>query len=127
MEVGIKGKVEFVVTEALTAKRVGSGALNVLATPMLVAGMEEAAWTSVQPYLDDGCGSVGTKMDVTHDAATPVGMKVTCISELVAVDGRKLTFRLEAFDEKGPIGKGVHERFIIENEKFQKRTDAKLG
>jgi len=127
MEVGIKGKAEFVVTEALAAKQVGSGALNVLATPMLVAGMEEAAWTSVQPYLDDGCGSVGTKMDMTHDAATPVGMKVTCISELVAVDGRKLTFRLEAFDEKGPIGKGVHERFIIENEKFQKRTDAKLG
>ena len=127
METGIQGQVELVVTKELTAKHLGSGGLDVFATPMLVANMEKAAWSSVEPYLEPGFGTVGTKMDMTHDAATPVGMKVTCKSELIAIDGRRLTFRVEAFDEKGPIGAGMHERFIIENDKFQKRTDAKLG
>lgn len=126
MEVGIIGKVEFVVVENCTAKALGSGALRVLATPRMIAGLEEAAWKSIQPYLNEGDGSVGTLMNVTHDAATPVGMKVTCKSELKEIDGRRLVFTVEAFDEAGRIGGGTHERFIVTNDRFQTKTDKKL-
>ena len=125
METGIKGQVVFTVEESCSAKTMGSGALNVLATPKMIAMLEKAAWESVQPYLEDGCGTVGTQMNVSHDAATPLGMQVTCTSLLTAIDGKKLTFQVEAFDEKGHIGGGMHERFIVNNEKFQARTDAK--
>ena len=76
--------------------------------------------------LSEGEGTVGTKLDVSHLAATPVGMKVWCESELKEVDGRRLVFHVEAFDEKGKIGEGEHERFIIQNEKFMKKAQAKL-
>ena len=125
MNTGLKGQVEFIVDESASAKSMGSGALDVLATPKMIAMMEKAAWESVQPDLEEGFGTVGTMMNVTHDAATPLGMKVTCVSELTAVDGRKLTFSLEAFDERGLIGKGIHERFIVNNEKFQTKTNQK--
>ena len=125
MEPGIKGSVEFVVNVAKSARVVGSGALDVLATPVMIAMMEKAAWESVQPELEEGSGTVGTLMNVTHDAATPLGMKVTCQSELVAVEGRKLKFKVTAFDEKGPIGGGEHERFIVNNDKFPVKTNAK--
>lgn len=125
MEPGIKGKVEFIADESCSAKTMESGALDVLATPKMIAMLEKAAWTCVQPYLEEGCGTVGTLMNVTHDAATPLGMKVTCECELTAVDGKKLVFQVEAFDEKGHIGGGVHERFIVNNEKFQNKTDRK--
>ena len=125
METGIKGQVVFTVEESCSAKTMGSGALNVLATPKMIAMLEKAAWESVQPYLEDGCGTVGTQMNVSHDAATPLGMQVTCTSLLTAIDGKKLTFQVEAFDEKGHIGGGSHERFIINNEKFQSKTDQK--
>ena len=127
METGIKGYAETTVTEANSAKTMGSGALDVFATPAMIALMEKAAWTSVQPYLEEGQGSVGISMNITHDAPTPLGMKVKCESELTAVDGRKLTFKVEVFDEKGSIGKGVHERFIIESEKFQNKANKKLA
>ena len=123
---GIKGEVEFTVTKEQTAKHLGSGGLYVFATPMLVAMMEKAAWSSVEPYLDEGMGSVGTLMNMTHDAATPIGMKVVCRSELIGIEGRKLKFNVEAFDEKGKIGGGYHERFIVNNGKFQEKTNAKL-
>ena len=125
MEPGIRGEVIFTVEESGSAKTMGSGALDVLATPKMIAMLEKAAWESVQPYLEEGCGTVGTWMNVTHDAATPLGMQVRCTSELTAVDGRKLSFRVEAFDERGPIGQGTHERFIIRNESFQNKTNAK--
>lgn len=125
MEPGIRGEVIFTVEESGSAKTMGSGALDVLATPKMIAMLEKAAWESVQPYLEEGCGTVGTWMNVTHDAATPLGMQVRCTSELTAVDGRKLSFRVEAFDERGPIGHGTHERFIIRNESFQNKTNAK--
>jgi predicted thioesterase len=127
LETGIKGQVEFIADESGSAKEMGSGALAVLATPKMIAMLEKAAWESVQPYLEDGCGTVGTLMNVTHDAATPLGMKVCCTSELVEVDGKKLVFKVEAFDEKGHIGGGMHERFIVNNEKFQAKTDGKRG
>lgn len=122
---GIKGVTEFIAEEEGSAKAMESGALAVLATPKMIAMLEKAAWESVQPFLEEGCGSVGTLMNVSHDAATPLGMKVRCESELIRVEGKKLTFRVEAFDERGRIGGGTHERFIINNARFQEKTDRK--
>ncbi len=125
MEIGIKGSCELVVTDEISAKTMGSGTLDVLATPAMIALMEKTAWTSVQDELEEGSGTVGISMNITHDAPTPLGMKVHCESELIAADGRKLTFKVEAFDEKGSIGKGTHERFIINSSKFQAKANSK--
>lgn len=125
LETGIKGMKSTTVTEAVTAKTVGSGELNVYATPAMIALMEETAYKSVAGELEDGMGSVGTRMDVNHVSATPVGMKVTCETELVEVDGRRLVFSVKAYDEKGLIGEGTHERFVVQNEKFQAKADSK--
>ena len=126
MKVGIKNQIKKTVVEELTAKVMGSGRLDVFATPAMVAMMEEAAHTSIEAELEEGQGTVGTSMTVSHIAATPVGMEVTCESELVEVDGRKLVFEIKAMDEVGLIGEARHERFIIENEKFLAKTNAKL-
>lgn len=125
LEVGIKGKDTVQVVYENTATAVGSGVLEVFATPMMIALMEKTACNSVIPYLDEGDGSVGTELNVKHVAATPIGMTVTCESELIEVDGRRLVFKVEAYDEVGLIGKGTHERFIVNNEKFQNKTDNK--
>lgn len=125
LDTGIKGKESTIVNESNTAKTVGSGTLDVFATPAMIALMEETAWKSVAGYLEEGCGTVGISLNVTHDASTPLGMEVTCESELVKVDGRKLTFELKAYDEKGAIGKGTHERFIVNDVKFQEKADGK--
>jgi predicted thioesterase len=125
LEAGIKGTGEVMVSAANTAKMMGSGTLDVFATPAMIALMEKTAWESVQPRLDEGSGTVGTSLQVRHVAATPVGMKVTCESELVKVEGRALTFRVKAYDESGLIGEGEHERFIVFNDKFQAKADAK--
>lgn len=122
---GIKGKIETIVTESNTAKAMGSGALDVFATPSMIALMEETAWKSVEKYLDEGSGTVGTLLQITHDAPTPLGMKVWCESELVEIDGRRLIFSITAFDEAGKIGQGRHERFIINNEKFQAKANGR--
>lgn len=122
---GVKGTQEIMVTEENTAKVMGSGALDVFATPAMIALMEKTAWTSVADELDEGCGTVGISLNVAHSAPTPLGMKVTCESELTEIDGRKLTFHVKAYDEKGVIGEGTHERFIIQNEKFQKKANMK--
>ncbi len=126
LETGIKGKKEIVVTQEKTAKAMGSGTLDVFATPAMIALMENTAFESVAGELEEGSGTVGTALKVKHVAATPVGMKVVCETELVKVDGRALTFSVKAFDEKGLIGEGEHERFIVFNEKFQAKADAKL-
>jgi len=125
MELGIKGRVETVVDHSNTAKFAGSGELDVFATPNMIALMEQAAQASVAPYLEEGQGTVGTMISVTHDAATPLGMKVWAESELVELDRRRLVFEVCAFDECGAIGKGRHERFIINNEKFLAKVNAK--
>lgn len=127
LKTGIKGHQELVVTQELTAKNMGSGVMDVFATPAMLALMEKTAFTSVAEYLNEGCGSVGTKVDIEHVASSPVGMKITCDSELIEIEGRKLVFKVEAYDEKGLIGKGIHERFIVENKKFQEKTDNKLA
>ena len=126
VKTGIKGKQTVIVTEENTAKTMGSGTLDVFATPAMIALMEKTAYESVAPELEEGSGTVGTALNVKHVAASPVGMKITCESELVKVDGRALTFSVKAYDEKGLIGEGEHERFIIYNEKFQAKADAKL-
>ena len=125
LKAGITGKQEVIADESNSAKTMGSGTLDVFATPAMIALMEKTAWTSVADELEDGCGTVGISLNVAHSAPTPLGMKVTCESELTAVDGRKLTFSVKAYDEKGVIGEGTHERFIIQNEKFQKKANQK--
>ena len=126
MKVGIKNQIKKTVSNALTAKAMGSGRLDVFATPAMVAIMEEAAHTSVEAELEEGQGTVGTSRTVSHLAATPVGMEVTCESELIEVDGRKLVFEIKAMDEAGIVGEAKHERFIIDSEKFLAKTNAKL-
>ena len=105
----------------------GSGTLDVFATPALVALAEKTCWMSVADALGEGNGSVGTKLELEHTAPTPVGMTVTRESELVAVEGRKLTFKVTLHDEKGPVGGGTHERFVINNAKFAAKAEAKKG
>lgn len=125
MEIGLKGKSETVVTPANTAKSVGSGSMDVFATPMMVALMENAAINALDLPAEQT--SVGTYLDVKHIAATPVGMKVWAEAILQEIDGRKLVYHLEAYDEKEKIGEGRHERFIVQSEKFLSKTNSKLG
>ena len=125
VELGIKGRQETTVTSANVATNVGSGRVEVFATPMMIALMEKAAILSVDPYLEKGQSTVGTRIDVSHDAATPVGMKVWAETEVIAIDRRKITFSVKAYDECGLIGGGTHERFIIDVEKFQEKARGK--
>ncbi len=125
LEAGIRGEATTVVDNSNTAATMKSGELQVFATPCMIALMEQAAYQSVAGELEEGQGTVGTLMNVKHSSATPVGMQVTAKTELVEVDGRRLVFHVEAYDERGLIGEGEHERFIIFNEKFQQKADAK--
>ena len=127
MDTGIKGFKEIIVTKELTAMSMGSGDLDVYATPSMIALMEGTASESVKSELDEGQGSVGTSISVKHVAATPIGMRVRCESELIEASGRRLVFRVAAFDEKDKIGEGTHERFIISNDKFQSKANSKLS
>ena len=122
MEVGICGKQTITVTEAMTAKAMGSGELPVYATPSMIALMENTAYTSVAGELEEGQGTVGTLMNVKHLAASPV----TCETKLIEVDRKRLVFEVKAFDKGGCIGEGIHERFIIANEKFLNKAQSKL-
>ena len=124
--VGLKGRAEAVVSEHNTAQAACSGALPVFGTPFLCALMEEAAWKSIAPHLEAGQSTVGTRLNISHDSATPVGMKVWAESEVTEVDGKRLVLRVAAYDEKGLIGQGVHERFIITDERFLAKTAKKL-
>ena len=125
LQPGIKAEKSLTVTDANTAKTMGSGTLDVFATPAMVALIEQTAYTSIESELEPGWGSVGTSLDIQHLSATPVGMTVTATTELVEVDRRRLVFHAEVYDEKGLVGKGTHERFLVENEKFQAKADAK--
>lgn len=127
LEAGIKGMQEVKVVDENTALAMGSGTLKVFATPSMIALMEKTAWESVAPHLEEGSGTVGTRLDISHLSATPLGMTVRCESELVEVDGRKLVFKVAAYDEAGLIGEGSHERFIVKNEKFQAKADSKVN
>ena len=124
--VGLKGRAETVVNESNTAQAACSGALPVFGTPFMCALMEEAAWKSIAPHLEEGQSTVGTRLNVSHDSATPVGMKVWAESEVTGVDGKRLVLTVAAFDERGPIGRGTHERFIVTDERFLAKTARKL-
>ena len=124
--IGTKCQLEQTVTEELTAAVVGSGALPVFGTPFMAAMMENAALTCLQSFLEEGKGSVGTHLDVSHDAPTPVGMRVWADSAVTAVEGRKVSFSITACDERGVIGTATHQRFIVDNETFFSRCQKKL-
>lgn len=125
LETGIKGYQEMTVAQKDTAKVHKSGTLQVFATPAMIGLIEETAFKSVAEHLKAGMGTVGVKLDVSHLAPTPVGMKVWCETRLKEIQGRKLVFAAEVFDETGKIGEGQHERFIIEEEKFQNKAEQK--
>lgn len=127
LETGIKGMQQVKVGNSNSALTMGSGTLKVFATPAMIALMEETAWKSVANELEEGSGTVGTALDVKHSAATPLGMTVTCESELIEVDGRRLVFHVVAKDDAGIIGEGTHERFIVNNEKFQAKANSKAA
>lgn len=126
METGIIGQEELIVNETNTAEALGSGSLAVFATPAMIALMEKTARLSVAPFLEDGQSTVGTLVNVKHLSASPVGMKITCRTELKEIDRRRLVFHVECSDEAGIIGEGEHERFIIDEAKFMSKTEAKL-
>ena len=124
---GLTGISEIVVGTRDTAPHVGSGKIGVLATPIMVNLMEAAALQAVERYMPPGYQTVGTHLDVKHFAATPVGLRVRAHAELVKVDGRTLTFTIRAVDEREAIGEGVHERLIINVERFDQRMQKKLA
>lgn len=123
--VGAKGISENVVTDELTAAAIGSGSVRVFATPYMIAIMELASCNALAPYYEEGQSSVGTKLNVSHDAATPVGMKVRAEAEVVEVDRRRIVLNVTAYDEAGVIGKGTHERFLIDAAKFIAKAEGK--
>lgn len=126
MQTGTKNTLERKVTEELSALSMGSGTLRVFATPAMIALIEETCWRSVAQQLEEGQGTVGTLLNVKHLAPTPLGMTVKCESELIEVDGRRIVFSVNIYDDAGLVGSGTHERFIINESKFQAKANSKL-
>jgi len=124
---GLIGEVETVVTEADTAARWGSGLVPVLGTPALVGLMEGAAVQALAGHLPPGRTSVGGRINVRHLAPTPVGMRVCARAQLLEVKGRRLVFRVEAWDEAEQIGEATHERFVVDEARFTARAQAKAA
>ncbi|MCC8014395.1 MAG: thioesterase family protein [Eubacterium sp.] len=127
LEAGIKGREEVKETKENTARALGSGELDVFATPAMIALMEKTAWKSVAAEVGEGNGTVGTLLNISHLSASPLGASIVCESELTEVKGRELVFKVKAFDEKGLIGEGEHRRFVVNNEKFQTKANNKLN
>jgi predicted thioesterase len=126
LAVGLVGERRAVVDGSNVASAVGSGGLEVFATPSLIALMEDAARSAVDPLLGDGQVTVGVRVDVRHLAATPLGGEVRARAELVEIDGRRLVFRVEAFDAQEKVGEGTHERAIVDPRRLLARAQAKL-
>jgi len=124
---GLVGRAEMTVGEEHTAPRIGSGKVHVLATPVMINLIEAAALAAVEHLLPAGHQSLGTVLNVRHVAATPVGMGVIAIAEVVAVEGRTIRFRIEARDEKELIGDGTHERVVVNVARFDERVRRKLA
>jgi len=121
LRIGMTGDATTTVVHENTAAAVGAGGVEVFATPMMIALMENAAWRAVAEALDEGDVTVGTVVNVLHLAATPIGQQVRAVAELAQIDGRRLVFKVEAYDEQRKIGEGTHERFIVNLERFLKR------
>jgi predicted thioesterase len=126
LKIGLTGSAEIVVQDADTAPRIGSGRVHVLATPVMINLMEAAALNAVERLLPPGCQSLGTRLEVGHYAATPVGMRLRATAELMKVEGRNLEFRVEAFDEKERVGDGSHIRVVVNVARFDERVQRKL-
>jgi len=127
LSLGLKGSAELVVGNEHTAPSIGSGKVPVLATPVMINLIEAASLAAVEHLLPAGHQSLGIHLDVRHFAATPIGMRVTASAELTAVEGRTLSFAVEARDEKGPIGGGAHQRVVVNVARFDERVQRKLG
>ncbi|MBT3318373.1 MAG: thioesterase family protein [Clostridia bacterium] len=125
LKLNLSAKSEQIVQDKDTAKALGSGRAEVFATPRMIALMENAAYTAVQPVLAKGRSTVGTAINAKHLAATPVGIKVWAKATLCEIDRKKLTFTIEAHDETELIGTAVHERFIIDEQKFADKANTK--
>lgn len=126
LEVGIKHIEKTKVDNTNTAAAVGSGGLDVYSTPAMIGLMEMTCKICAQEYLEDGLGTVGISVSIKHKAATPIGMEVRCECELVEIDRSRLVFKVKCYDELDEIGEGIHERFIIENDKFLANVNAKI-
>lgn len=127
MKTGIKGSKSVTVDKSNTAAAVGSGTLDVFATPSMIALMEATASESVQELIEDGLTTVGTSVDIKHLSATPVGCTVRCESTLVEIDRKRLVFELNVYDEFGIVGSGRHERFIVQSNKFMEKANQKIN
>ena len=127
VDVGLKGTAQLVVGPEHTAPFVGSGRIAVLATPVMINLIEAAALAAVEHLLPAGHQSLGIHLDVRHFAATPIGMRVRATAELIGVERRTLSFKVEAHDEKGPIGNGSHQRVVVNVARFDERVQAKLA
>ena len=126
IKVGMTAQVETIVEKEDTAQLVGSGDLLVYATPCMVALMEGAACEAIAEGLGEGETSVGTELSIQHISATPVGLEVYAKAEVTAVEGKMITFQVEAFDEAGTIGKGTHKRVVVNSQRFLEKTYTKL-
>ena len=118
IEVGLKHESQTVVSTTNTANTLGSGDMEVFATPAMIALMENAAMMAVAPYLDEGASTVGIEMATSHIKASPIGATITASAELISAEGRKLSFKVKAWDEQGVIGEGNHTRFVVDRERF---------
>lgn len=125
MELGIKSEIEFLTTEKISAKTLGSGDIDVLATPAIIVFCEKAAKECVRGWLEDGETTVGTSISLNHISPTPIGMKVRCIATLIDQDRRNLKFKVEAYDEVSLIATGEHSRFIVNTDKFMDKANSK--
>jgi fluoroacetyl-CoA thioesterase len=126
LKIGLKGSADLVVGVEHTAPSIGSGLVPVLATPVMINLIEAAALASVEHLLPAGHQSLGIHLDVRHFAATPIGMRVRATAELVAIEGRTLSFRVEARDDKELIGDGTHQRVVVNVARFDARVQKKL-
>ncbi len=124
-EPGLTGHATWQVTEAMTAARIGSGLVAVFSTPMLVGLMETAAVNALEGHLEAGMTSVGTRIDVQHLAATPVGATVRATATLTSMEGRRLTFTIEAWDDHEIIGRATHERVLVDQARFEAKAARK--
>ncbi len=125
IEIGRTNERSWIVAREHLASGFGSGLVDVLATPALVAFCEETARTSIDSALAEGESSVGTRIELEHTAPTPIGFRVTVVSRLIDVDGRRLRFEIEARDEVEPIGRAIHERFVVDRARFDERIAEK--
>ena len=125
LERGLSGRSAMQVTDDKTALAYGSGGVEAFATPAMIGLMENAAVKAVDPLLSEGYGTVGTRLDVRHMAATPKGLRVFAEAKLIEIKGKRLVFEIAAFDEVERIGEGIHERFVIEKESFLKKIEEK--